>query len=128
MILLNFQIFTLVRKKHSRIFVDSDLMCPFIKFSINTLVTTYQNDTEVYGCTLFAERSGSHGIFLIALKWWTWALSSDFKRNTVELSWLLNGLGYNPRIYGYCDQMLVWELLPCMISFYCMWNRQGSSK
>ena len=35
MILLNFQIFTLVRKKHSTIFVHSDLKCPFIKFSIN---------------------------------------------------------------------------------------------
>ena len=35
MILLNFQIFTLVRKKHSTIFVHSDLKCPFIKLSIN---------------------------------------------------------------------------------------------
>ena len=32
-----FQTFTLVRKKHSRIFVDSDLKCPFIKFSINNI-------------------------------------------------------------------------------------------
>ena len=37
MILINFQIFALVRKKHSTIFFYSDLKCPFIKFSINTL-------------------------------------------------------------------------------------------
>ena len=35
MILLNFQIFTLVGKTHSTFFVHSDLKCPFIKFSIN---------------------------------------------------------------------------------------------
>ena len=38
MILLNFQIFTLVRKKHSTIFVHSDLKYSFIKFSINKLL------------------------------------------------------------------------------------------
>ena len=35
MILRNFQIFTLVRKKNSTIFVDSGLECPFIKFSFS---------------------------------------------------------------------------------------------
>ena len=34
MILLNFQMFTIVRKKHSTMFVHSDVKCPFIKFSI----------------------------------------------------------------------------------------------
>ena len=36
MILLNFQTFTLVRKKQSTMIAHSDLKCPFIKFSINT--------------------------------------------------------------------------------------------
>ena len=41
MILLNFQIFTLVRKKYNTIFVHSDLKCSFIKFSINTYIWKY---------------------------------------------------------------------------------------
>ena len=44
MILLNFQIFTIVRKKHSTIFVHSDLKWPFIKSSINNIRRTIYFD------------------------------------------------------------------------------------
>ena len=52
MILLNFQIFTLVRKKHSTIFVHSDLKCPFIKNFINTLPPQYISSWVLYYCSI----------------------------------------------------------------------------
>ena len=45
MILLNFQLFP----KHSRIFVHSDLKCPFIKFSINNTYFNPIQDGQFWG-------------------------------------------------------------------------------
>ena len=61
MILSNFQIFTLVRKKHCTIFIHSDLKCPFMKLSINKsirLLKTYHfaDDTSILRSNLWLER------------------------------------------------------------------------
>ena len=47
MILPNFQIFP----KHSRIFVHSDLKCPFIKFSIKNTYFNPIQDGHFWGCS-----------------------------------------------------------------------------
>ena len=66
-VLLDLQIFSLARKKHSTIFVHSDLKCPFIKFSINNSFAIETMQTHFGGTIghLPIEISGATKILLV---------------------------------------------------------------